>query len=91
MRVHPYFIENRIVDGLILTFVNIDDIKQTQFRLEAAEMRLSKANEVLEQEVQKRTTELENNQHFLESINQTTPNSIDIYDLVEKRTVYVNR
>ncbi|MEM1254014.1 MAG: CheR family methyltransferase [Cyanobacteria bacterium P01_H01_bin.21] len=91
MRVYPYLTENQMVDGLILTFVNIDEIKQTQLQLKATEASLSKANEVLEQEVQNRTAELKNSQHFLESINQTTPNSIYIYDLLEKRNVYVNR
>ena len=91
MRIHPYLKDNKTVDGLILTFVNIDDIKQTQLQLEAAEVRLMEANELLEQEVQKRTAELEKSQHFLESINQATPNSIYLYDLSAKRLVFVNR
>ena len=91
MRIHPYLTENQTVDGLILTFVNIDDIKQTQLRLEAAEAGLRQANESLEQEVQKRTAELETSQHFLESINQSTPNSIYLYDLRTQSLVFANR
>lgn len=91
MRIHPYLTENKTVDGLVLTFVNVDDIKRTQLQLAAAEARLSESNEILEQEVQKRTAALEASQHFLESISQATPNNIYIYDLVEKRNIYTNR
>ncbi|MEO0352129.1 MAG: CheR family methyltransferase [Cyanobacteria bacterium P01_A01_bin.15] len=90
MRIYPYLNENKTVDGLILTFVNIDEIKRTQLRLAAAETRLNQANEVLEQQVKNRTAELEASQHFLESINQTTPNNIYIYDLGERCNVYCN-
>ncbi|NEZ57123.1 chemotaxis protein CheB [Adonisia turfae] len=58
MRIHPYLAENQTVDGVILTFVNIDEIKRTQLRLEAAEARLSQSNEILEQKIQGRTAEL---------------------------------
>ena len=91
MRIHPYLRENQMVDGLVLTFVNIDDIKQTQLQLEAAELKLRQSNEILELEVQKRTTELETSQHFLESINQTTPNSIYLYDLRARTLAFANR
>ncbi|MBE9068359.1 PAS domain S-box protein [Leptolyngbya cf. ectocarpi LEGE 11479] len=91
MRVYPYLNENKTVDGLILTFVNIDEIKRAQLRLAAAEIRLSQANESLEEDVKNRTAELEASQHFLESINQATPNNVYIYDLIEKCNVYCNR
>ena len=91
MRIHPYLTESQTVDGVVLTFVNIDDIKRTQLRLEAAEVKLNKVNENLEQEVRRRTADLENSQYLLKSINQSTPNNIYIYDLLEKRNVYTNR
>ncbi|MDJ0702960.1 MAG: CheR family methyltransferase [Leptolyngbyaceae cyanobacterium MO_188.B28] len=91
MRIHPYLKDNGMADGLILTFVNVDDIKQSQLQLEAMEAKLRQSNEILEQEVQKRTAELANSRHFLESINQTTPNSIYLYDLSAKSLVFANR
>ncbi|MEO0984515.1 MAG: chemotaxis protein CheB, partial [Cyanobacteria bacterium J06639_14] len=91
MQVHPYLQDSKIVEGLLVTFVDINGIKQTQLQLEAAEARLKQTNESLETEVQKRTAELEASERFLQGINQSTPNSIYIYDLVENRNVYANR
>ena len=91
MRIFPYVTDNQKTDGLILTFVNVDDLKKTHYQLEAVESQLRESNKILEQKVQKRTLELENSQHFLESINQATPNSIYIYDLIEKHNIYSNR
>ncbi|MEO0456349.1 MAG: CheR family methyltransferase [Cyanobacteria bacterium P01_A01_bin.114] len=91
MRAHPYLTETDKVDGLVVAFFNIDDIKQTQQRLEAAEVSLRQTNEILEQQVQARTAELADSQHFLESITQATPNNVYIYDLLSKSNVYANR
>ena len=91
MQIHPYMKDAKTVDGLILTLIDIDSMKQTQLQLEDAEVRLRQANISLEQEVQKRTAELQANQRFLEMVNQSTPNNIYIYDLIEHRNVYVNR
>ncbi len=91
LRIYPYHTENQVVDGLILTFVNIDDIKKYQLQLETAETMLRQTNETLEQEVQKRTAELVESQHFLESINQATPNKIYIFDLLTQTLVFANQ
>ncbi|MEM9807696.1 MAG: chemotaxis protein CheB [Cyanobacteria bacterium P01_D01_bin.56] len=91
MRILPYMTENQQLDGLLLTFIDISEIKRTQWQLETAEAELLQSNERLEQQVHERTAELEKNQHFLESITQSSPNYIYIYDLVQEANVYSNR
>ncbi|MEM8611190.1 MAG: CheR family methyltransferase [Cyanobacteria bacterium P01_H01_bin.105] len=91
MRILPYITENQHIDGLLLTFIDISRIKETQRQLEAAETQLLNINEQLEQQVQERTAELQTNQHFLESITQSSPNYIYIYDLAQRYNIYTNR
>ncbi len=91
MRILPYITENQDIDGVLLTFIDISKIKETQQQLEAAETQLLNINEQLEQQVQERTAELESSQYFLESITQSSPNYIYIYDLIQKSNIYTNR
>ncbi|MEM8503821.1 MAG: chemotaxis protein CheB [Cyanobacteria bacterium P01_D01_bin.1] len=90
MQVFPYANENKDFDGMILTLVNINDIKISQKQLAAAKERLGGVNEALEQQVRDRTVELEKSQQLLHSITQATPNGIYVYDLIEKRNIYAN-
>ncbi|MEO0539279.1 MAG: CheR family methyltransferase [Cyanobacteria bacterium P01_A01_bin.105] len=90
LRARPYLTDQETVSGIILTFVNISEVKQVQHQLELAEAELRQSNERLEAQVKERTQDLENSQQLLNSITQATPNIIYIYDLVEQCNVYTN-
>jgi len=90
MQVFPYTNENKDFDGMILTLVDVNDIKISQKQLAAAKERLDGVNEALEQQVRDRTLELQKSQQLLHSITQSTPNGIYVYDLVGKKNVYAN-
>ena len=90
MQVFPCTNENKDFDGMILTLVDINDIKVSQKQLAAAKERLDGVNEALEQQVRDRTLELQKSQQLLHSITQSTPNGIYVYDLVDRKNVYAN-
>lgn len=90
MRVYPYINENKMINGAILTLVNVNTIQQTKERLAVAETQLRQSNEALEQQVQARTAELRKQQQLLQSITRATPNAIYIYDVRSRRNLYVN-
>ncbi|MEB3178945.1 MAG: chemotaxis protein CheB [Nostocaceae cyanobacterium] len=70
MRVNPYLQEDGRLDGVVLTFVDIDEIKQVQQQLLAAEAALRRANEDLEKRVVERTAELAQAKESAEAANQ---------------------
>jgi len=90
LQAFPYTKGNKISDGCILTLVNVNEIQRTQAQLTEATQKLYEANEELEQQVRDRTQELKSSQQLLQSITQSTPNGIYIYDLVERRNIYAN-
>ncbi|MEL6555511.1 MAG: chemotaxis protein CheB [Cyanobacteria bacterium J06621_11] len=90
MQIAQYKNENNVVDGLVMTLVNVHEIKQAQQQLAEATEQLHQANEQLEAEVRARTAELNSSQQLLQSITESTPNGIYVYDLEEKRNVYAN-
>jgi chemotaxis methyl-accepting protein methylase/signal transduction histidine kinase/chemotaxis response regulator CheB len=70
MRVNPYLQEDGRLDGVVLTFVDIDEIKQVQQQLQQAETALRRANEELEKRVVERTAELAQAKESAEAANQ---------------------
>ena len=90
MQIAQYKNENKVVDGLVVTLVNVNDIQQAQQKLAETTEQLHQANEQLETEVRIRTAELHDSQQLLQSITESTPNGIYVYDLVENRNVYAN-
>ncbi len=56
-----------------------------------AEEALQQLNEELEARVEQRTEELKANQHFIQSVTESSPNVLYIYDIEEKRNIYVNQ
>ncbi|BAZ04435.1 chemotaxis protein CheB [Calothrix sp. NIES-3974] len=70
MRVNPYLQEDQTLDGIVLTFVDIDEIKQVQQRLLKVEAALRLANEDLEKRVSERTAELAQAKEAAEAANQ---------------------
>ncbi|MEA5573190.1 chemotaxis protein CheB [Calothrix sp. UHCC 0171] len=70
MRVNPYLQEDGRLDGVVLIFVDIDEIKQVQHQLQQAEIAMRRINEELEKRVSDRTAELEKAKVAAESANQ---------------------
>jgi len=90
LHIYPYLSETGEQDGLIITLVNVDDIKKSQTALSKAQEDLRETNEKLEQEVRDRTGELKDSQQMLQSITQATPSGIYIYDLIARKNIYAN-
>ncbi|TWH50813.1 chemotaxis protein CheB [Dulcicalothrix desertica] len=70
MRANPYLQEDGRLDGVVLTFVDIDEIKQVQQKLIQAEVALRGVNEELEQRVAERTAELAQAKESAEAANR---------------------
>ncbi|MGB3691252.1 MAG: chemotaxis protein CheB, partial [Spirulinaceae cyanobacterium] len=59
LRIHPYRQNEGFSDGVVLTFIDIDDIKKAEEALKQAEEDLLRANESLERRVEERTADLQ--------------------------------
>ncbi len=90
MQISQYKNEDQLTDGLVITLIDVDDIKQAQHQLAAATERLHESNEQLEGQVRDRTAELHSSQQLLQSITESTPNGIYVYDLVKQKNIYAN-
>ena len=88
MRVNPYLQEDRSLDGVVLTFVDLDEVKKVQQELkatyqalEASERELRKVNEELEQRVSDRTAAMQQTRQRLTAILDNTTSLIALKDL----------
>ena len=90
MQIFPYKNENDDDDGLILTLVNVNEMKLTQQQLSAAKEALDTINVSLEKQVKERTTALRESQQLLHSITESMPNGIYVYDLKTQSNIYAN-
>lgn len=97
MRVHPYLLENARLDGVVISFINIDELKtiQQQIRLvnqdlHQSQLKLRQLNQELEARVQERTQALQNSEARLRAILSTTSSIIYLKDL-EGRYLLANR
>ncbi|MGA1283047.1 MAG: PAS domain S-box protein, partial [Prochlorothrix sp.] len=59
--------------------------------LKLAQQQLQKFNQVLEQEVAQRTAALQESNHFIQHITETSPDLLYLYDLEQQQIVYMNR
>lgn len=90
MRVNPYQQEDGRLDGIVLTFVDIDEIKQVEQQLKEAEAALRVANEALEQRVADRTFAFQQSEQRLRAIMENTTSLVYLKD-IEGRYLLVNR
>ncbi|WP_413161064.1 PAS domain S-box protein [Capilliphycus salinus ALCB114379] len=68
--------------------------QQLEERIERRTAQLRQTNHQLLQEVREHRqteAELQQSQHFIQSVADATPNIIYIYDIIEQRNIYVNR
>ena len=97
MRVNPYLLENGSLDGVVISFVNIDELKKTQKQihsinldLQQSQLQLQQLNQQLEARVEERTQALQRSEARLRAVLETTTSIIYIKDL-EGRYLLANR
>ncbi|MEM9213818.1 MAG: chemotaxis protein CheB [Cyanobacteria bacterium P01_F01_bin.150] len=91
LRIHPYQTGKSSIDGVILTFINIDDIKQTQTQLKTAEAELRQTNERLEAQVVERTASLKQSNERYELVLQGSHVGIWDWDIQTGSTIVSER
>ncbi|WP_144875698.1 PAS domain-containing protein, partial [Hyella patelloides] len=88
MRVNPYLQEDRSLDGVVLTFVDVNEMKTVQRELKATYQALEKSerelrfiNEDLEQRVNDRTLAMQQSERRLRAILDNTSSIVSLKDL----------
>ena len=97
MRVHPYLLESGRLDGIVISFIDINELKTIQKQihlvnqdLQESQLQLRQLNQQLEERVEERTQALQNSEARLRAILETTTSIIYIKDL-EGRYLLANR
>ncbi|MEL6927361.1 MAG: chemotaxis protein CheB [Cyanobacteria bacterium J06600_6] len=97
MRVNPYLLENGSLDGVVISFIDIDELKTIQKQihlvnqdLQQSQLQLRLLNQQLEARVEERTLALQRSEARLRAILETTTSIIYIKDL-EGRYLLANR
>ena len=97
MRVNPYLLENGELDGVVISFIDIDELKKIQQQinlvnqdLQQSQLQLRQLNQQLEARVAERTQALQNSEARLRAILETTASIIYIKDL-DGRYLLANR
>ncbi|ERT08869.1 sensory box protein [Lyngbya aestuarii BL J] len=94
-----------MIVGYVGTITDISERKQAELalqrlnqqleeRIQRRTAQLQKTNQQLLKEVREHRqteAELQQSQHFIQSVADATPNIIYIYDIIEQRNIYVNR
>ena len=88
MRVHPYLLEDGSLDGLVISFIDINELKtiQTQINsvnqdLQKSQLQLRQLNQELETRVIERTAALHKSEARLRAILETTSSVIYLKDV----------
>ena len=97
MRVHPYLSENGRLDGIVVSFIDINELKtiQTEINsvnqdLQKSQLQLRQLNHELETRVTERTTALRKSEARLRAILETTSSVIYLKD-IEGHYLLVNQ
>ncbi|MEM9273776.1 MAG: chemotaxis protein CheB [Cyanobacteria bacterium P01_F01_bin.143] len=97
MRINPYLLEDGDLDGVVISFIDIDELKtiQKEIRLVNEELRFSQSelrqlNQDLEERVTERTQALQKSEARLRAILESTSSIIYLKD-IEGRYLLVNR
>lgn len=97
MRVHPYLLENGHLDGVVISFIDIHELKTIQKQihlvnqdLQQSQFKLRQLNQELEVRVTERTQALQKSEARLRAILATTSSIIYLKDL-EGRYLLANR
>ncbi|MGD1912504.1 MAG: ATP-binding protein [Rivularia sp. (in: cyanobacteria)] len=97
MRINPYLLENGNLDGVVVSFIDIDEVKTIQQQiylvnqeLKASQLQLRQLNQKLEQRVEERTQALQKSETRLRAILSTTTSIIYLKD-IKGRYLLVNR
>lgn len=97
MRINPYLLEDGNLDGIVISFIDIDELKTIQQQihlvneeLKQSQFQLKQLNQELEQRVEERTQALQKSEARLRAILETTSSIIYLKDL-EGRYLLVNR
>lgn len=97
MRVNPYLLENGRLDGVVISFIDIDELKTIQKQihlvnqdLQKSQLNLRQLNQELEARVAERTQALQSSEARLRAILATTSSIIYLKDL-EGRYLLANR
>ncbi len=97
MRINPYLIEDGSLDGLVITFVDVDELKTIQQQihlvneeLKTSQFQLRQLNHKLEERVEERTQALQQSETRLRAILDTTSSVIYLKD-VEGRYLLANK
>ncbi|MCC0177018.1 response regulator [Waterburya agarophytonicola K14] len=96
MRINPYLLEDGSLDGVVISFIDIDELKkiQEQLRLvnqdlQKSQLQLRQLNQGLEKRVAERTQALQKSEARLRAILATTSSIIYLKD-IEGRYLLVN-
>lgn len=96
MRINPYLQEDGRLDGVVITFVDIDELKTAQEQvhlinrdLKQSQLQLRQLNQELEQRVEERAQALKQSENRLRAILETTTSLIYLKD-IQGRYLLVN-
>ncbi|MEO0848313.1 MAG: chemotaxis protein CheB [Cyanobacteria bacterium J06648_1] len=88
MRVNPYLLENGCLDGVVISFIDIDELKAIQKQvdsvnqdLQQSQLQLQQLNQELELRVEERTQALQKSEARLRAILETTASTVYLKDL----------
>ncbi len=97
MRINPYLLEDGQLDGVVISFIDIDELKTIQQQvhlvneeLKASQSELRQFNQDLEERVEERTKALQKSEARLRAILATTSSIIHLKD-IEGHYLLVNR
>ena len=97
MRINPYLLEDGRLDGVVISFIDIDELKTIQQQinlvnqeLKTSQLQLQQLNQELEKRVEERTQALQKSEARLRAILETTSSMIYLKNL-EGHYLLVNK